>query len=452
MTKQEERNVFLKYLADVYLQNPNLPINKSTIYGELKTFNVVDNTRTLISKENLAPVQVALNNKYKNNENAISFTFNNGYFWAIENRNNKDDKTFYDEMENSIKLYIAVEPENLYQISSALFDFMFKENITMQSKVSKEMRSDVLVCRIFKKEDVNKINKFLNEELNYKSNIKPNPFILRDRNMSLALDGHLSYNMVLATFIELYLNDKREKNELDSVNDIELSTFIDKIIKNINFNKDLLDRFKVNDSQKFVDLIRISNILKDNINNNLSINKLYKYQKVKDSDTVNNITQSFNEEDKERMLYVINGLAYFYSNLDEVHERIMRYIETGNINLFTRKNDIRKIVSENFTPSMMRSILKEMGWNALLDVSNETYQKYGYEQLVYAVDKLIKENKIDSFTNRNDARSYLGFVIPSKILKMIIDDKMKNGSLTDEELSNIILDNINNQENKKHGR
>ena len=405
MTKQDERNLFLKYLADVYLQNPNLPINKATIYGELKTFNVVGNTRTLISKENLAPVQVALNNKYKNNENAVSFTFNNGYFWAIENRNNKDDKTFYDEMENSIKLYIAVEPENLYQISSALFDFMFKENITMQSKVSKEMRSDVLVCRISKKEDVNKINKFLNEELNYKSSIKPNPFILSDRNMSLALDGHLSYNMVLATFIELYLEVKREKNELDNVNDIELGLFIDETIKNINNNKDLLDRFKVNDSQKFVDLIRISNILKDNINNNLSINKLYKYQKVKDSDKIENITQTFNDEDKEKILYVINRLTYYYS-LDEVHERIMKYIESGNINQFTRRDNIRKIVAENYTPLIMNSILKEMGWSALLDVSNETYQKYGYEQLVYAVDKLINENKIDSFTNKNNFTIY----------------------------------------------
>lgn len=452
MTKQDERNLFLKYLADVYLQNPNLPINKNIIYGELKTFNVVNDTRMIISKKNLAPVWVALNNKYNSNDKAVSFTFGNGYFWAIENRNNKDDKSFYDELENSIKLYIAVEPENLYQISSALFDFMFKENITMQSKVAKEMRSDVLVCRVFKKEDVNKINKFLNEDLNYKSNIKPNPFILSDRNISLALDGHLSYNMVLATFIELYLESKREKNELDNVSDIELGLFIDETIKNINNNKELLERFKVNDNQKFLDLIRISNILKDNINNNLSINKLYKYQKVKDTDTVDIITQRFNEDDKEKILYVVNGLACYYSNLDEVHERIMRYIETGNINLFTRKNDIRKIVAENYTPSMMKCILKEMGWSALLDVSNETYQKYGYEQLVYAVDKLINENKIDSFTNKNDARSYLGFVIPSKILKMIIDDKIKNGSLTSEELSNVILDNINNQENKKHGR
>lgn len=454
MTKEAERNIFLKYVADIYYQNPDLPVNRHTIYDKLRSFNTEENSRTTIANDNLAPVQVALNNKYKNNEKAVSFTANGGYFWAIENREGKNDRTYYNEIVDSIKLYIAVEPENLYQISSTLFDFMLKENIEMQSKIAKEMRNDVLVCRVLKKEDVSKVKKFINEDLNYKSKIKPNPFILNDKNVSMTYDGNLSYNFVLSIYIELYLENKREKNELNNVNDKDLAAFINETIEQAKdrYNPKIAQKFELFNYRYYLDFLKISYILRDNINNTLSMNKISKYQNIRTPKEVEMI-QEFTDEDKEKVIHIINKLTYYYS-LDEIHKRIMNYIETEDINQFTRRNNIRKTVSENFTPSLLKNILKEMGWNALLDVSNETYQKYGKEQLIYAVNKLIQESKIDAFTNNNDSRSYLGYIIPLKLLRNLLDDKIKeeNTELTKENLTNIILNNIEKEETKKHGR
>ena len=116
----------------------------------------------------------------------------------------------------------------------------------------------------------------------------------------------------------------------------------------------------------------------------------------------------------------------------------MEYIKTTNFNLFVRRENIRRMIIENFPPSKMKLVISELGWNALMSAIHETYEKYGYDQAIYAIHKFIENNKIDSFTNENSTRSYLGIVIPSELLREVIENKVAGFNIT----NNIILSEI----------
>ena len=162
MTKSDERNIFLKRLANIYAQNPDLPITKSSIYYELRSFNVHNNKNEKIANTSLINVQLNLNEKYKNDERVNTFTFGKGYFWAIENREQLSDEEFYGKIEKAIKLYVSVDSKDMYMVASSLFDFIINEKIITQSKIAKEMRNDALVLRVSTKEEALKIINFLN--------------------------------------------------------------------------------------------------------------------------------------------------------------------------------------------------------------------------------------------------------------------------------------------------
>ena len=159
MSSREERELFLEYIKKIYLQNPDFDVTFDTIYGELRAFNVQNGVQTRIDRDNLIGIQARLSNNFAKKIKC----FSNGYFFAVENRGQYvDDKTFYDKMNNSIKLYVSCDIKNLYNVSKSLFDYIIKENIITQSKVAKEMRNDVLVVRVSTPEEAIKIKNYVN--------------------------------------------------------------------------------------------------------------------------------------------------------------------------------------------------------------------------------------------------------------------------------------------------
>ena len=225
MSKNEERELFLKYLVDVYFKNLNISVSSDIIYHELSRFNANNGENSIIDNDSLIGVQLGLNNKFKNNSKVNTFTSRDGYFWAIENRCGKDDKEFLSDMYNSIKMYISVDLDNIYKTSELLFSYMIDNNIVMQCKISKSMRNDALVCRVSGREAVLKICEYL-ESLNYESKIKPNPFLIENGKVSMAMDGRLSYNYTLATLLEQFFYTKKSKKLLDEVNCGQFNEFV----------------------------------------------------------------------------------------------------------------------------------------------------------------------------------------------------------------------------------
>lgn len=398
MTVNEEREVFLRTISSYFKKNSNIPLEKKYIYSYLASHTTKDGYLQGIPRESLVNVQLHLNEKYKGLEGINTFTGPkpNNVFWVIENRGQMKDKNFYEDIKDSIKLYLPVDASNIYEVSTKILDYIIKEGIHIQAKIAKNMRSDVFVIRVLDKDKLDKLLNYINS-LDYNSKSKPNPFALNVGRVSITKDGMMSYNTVLAEYITEYLKSEREEVTLEN-----FKKFMHKQINKIpssNKNKYMI-----------VDLII------KNLENTLTLEELLSYnQKV----VVDNRVTQVSEEDKNNILRLINGLNVFY-NLEETHKRIEMYLATGNINYFTRQNGIRKFVEEYLPVEKMRAALYEMGWSALVNSIDETYKKYGELQVIKAVERIIQSGNIEGLTNTNNARSYLGFITSPELLQKII--------------------------------
>lgn len=398
MTVNEEREVFLRTISSYFKKNSNIPLEKKYIYSYLASHTTKDGYLQGIPRESLVNVQLHLNEKYKGLEGINTFTGPkpNNVFWVIENRGQMKDKNFYEDIKDSIKLYLPVDASNIYEVSTKVLDYIIKEGIHIQAKIAKNMRSDVFVIRVLDKDKLDKLLNYINS-LDYNSKSKPNPFALNVGRVSITKDGMMSYNTVLAEYITEYLKSEREEVTLEN-----FKKFMHKQINKIpssNKNKYMI-----------VDLII------KNLENTLTLEELLSYnQKV----VVDSRTTQVSEEDRNNILRLINGLNVFY-NLEETHKRIEMYLATGNINYFTRQNGIRKFVEEYLPVEKMRVALYEMGWSALVNSIDETYKKYGELQVIKAVERIIQSGNIEGLTNTNNARSYLGFITSPELLQKII--------------------------------
>lgn len=398
MTVNEEREVFLRTISSYFKKNSNIPLEKKNIYSYLVSHTTKDGYLQGIPRESLVNVQLHLNEKYKGLEGINTFTGPkpNNVFWVIENRGQMKDKNFYEDIKDSIKLYLPVDASNIYEVSTKVLDYIIKEGIHIQAKIAKNTRSDVFVIRVLDKDKLDKLLNYINS-LDYNSKSKPNPFALNVGRVSITKDGMMSYNTVLAEYITEYLKSEREEVTLEN-----FKKFMHKQINKIpssNKNKYMI-----------VDLII------KNLENALTLEELLSYnQKV----VVDNRVTQVSEEDKNNILRLINGLNVFY-NLEETHKRIEMYLATGNINYFTRQNGIRKFAEEYLPVEQMRAALYEMGWSALVNSIDETYKKYGELQVIKAVERIVDVGSIEGLTNTNNARSYLGFITSPELLQKII--------------------------------
>lgn len=398
MTVNEEREVFLRTISSYFKKNSNIPLEKKYIYSYLASHTTKDGYLQGIPRESLVNVQLHLNEKYKGLEGINTFTGPkpNNVFWVIENRGQMKDKNFYEDIKDSIKLYLPVDASNIYEVSTKVLDYIIKEGIHIQAKIAKNMRSDVFVIRVLDKDKLDKLLNYINS-LDYNSKSKPNPFALNVGRVSITKDGMMSYNTVLAEYITEYLKSEREEVTLEN-----FKKFMHKQINKIpssNKNKYMI-----------VDLII------KNLENTLTLEELLSYnQKL----VVDNRVTQVSEEDRNNILRLINGLNVFY-NLEETHKRIEMYLATGNINYFTRQNGIRKFVEEHLPVEQMRTALYEMGWSALVNSIDETYKKYGELQVIKAVERIVDVGSIEGLTNTNNARSYLGFITSPELLQKII--------------------------------
>lgn len=447
MSRNEERELFLKYLADIYLQNPTLPISYDTIYHMLSKFFTYDGKQYNVSNESLVGVQVGLNNKFRSNNKVKTFTSRDGYFWAIENRMGKNDYEFLSDVANSIKIYVSVDIDNIYKISESLFNFMIEEDIVMQCKIAKVMRNDALVCRVMTKEDAKKVSDYLNG-LDYKSNVRPNPFLLDNGKVSMAMDGRLSYNRTLTKLLVQYFNLKRNAKKLNEVSSLDFKNFVRSQIDMLdNKNKNyFMDLYGITDEERCKDFIMVCNLFFKNLDNTLSLEELFKYSKVNDVD----VKKDYSNQDEDKILYVINALTNYYS-VNEIHDIIMKYIETGNINYFTRRDNIRTIISDNFSKEDVSQIISKLGWSAFISACKATYDKYGYLQLMEAIKDIFNGVGITKFTNEYDDRSRLGLIIPYDILKETFEAELleKGYDINVTSLIDLVINEIEKQEYRK---
>lgn len=419
MSKSEERELFFEYIKKIYMQNPDFEVTPDTIYNELKLFNVQDGKQMRISNDNLIKIQARLSNYFRKREPAICFS--KGPFFAIENRNGYDDKTFYDKINTSIKLYIACDKKNLYNVTGLVFNYMIDENIITQSKIAKEMRNDVLVVRVSTMEEAKKVSKFVNS-LDYNSSVSYNPYILSDGKVGMTYDGTLSYNETLSLLMNSYFNGKKSSNSLDKSTMEDFVNFIKReVLLCINDSEYLHNNYYDIDYGKEGDFIKTADVIIGNLDGTLNKANLEGIQ-VKKGENIGGNSVFY--ENKEKLLYVIYRLSNYY-DIDYVHRLLMDYCKNGNANIFTRRDLIRDIIVREFSPYELKLTIIDIGDKTLEECISLTKEKYNHDQCIFAISNFILTGSLEAFTRDYEVRNKLGLVVPKEWFNLIIKSELE---------------------------
>ena len=169
----------------------------------------------------------------------------------------------------------------------------------------------------------------------------------------MVCDGCLSYNAVIASYILLYLNNKKKEKTLSDVNVNEFYTFIEDYYQN-NFNNlnkfnilnDFDSYFEGEDKENvFTDLKNVTSLIIKSRDVNFSLDDYIKHF----NSTLDSILQKENKNNfrlDEIMKYIIKKCYDRDEDINIVKNRIINYIKTGDKKWLTKKTNLRNLVDK----------------------------------------------------------------------------------------------------------
>ena len=332
------------------------------------------------------------------------------------------DKKIPDILEktNNIKVYLSIEQNEIYKTSSKIIEYMYKKKIPSLYTIQNYYNDKVVSINFISTEDLKIVTNYI------KTKLKLN-------GITIGIDGTISYDIVLSKVIERYM---KEINSYDNVNIDSFSNFIDDNILSLNKKKReyIITLYNLDSNEKYNDFIVLSNMIKENIYNEVSLEKLQKYQKKMSSkkekifteEEITNISKQAVRELLDIMLEVYDNDSNINNTVDELHKNILSFINKEDYNYLPADKGIRSLIKEKITHDNFRNYIMRLGTEALFKVCVDTKMKYGSVQLKRALKEAEENGDISSFTNMNGNRSELGIILPKEILKELIKDNYEN--------------------------
>lgn len=448
MVNKDKISKFLELLKNKYKYKDIGKKNYSEIYIDLRSFNSFgDSSDNYIVPENLINVQIKLSSKYDNDKrlNRVDRKNNGIEFWGIENLCNEDVNKIREKLFDGIKIYIPIEAEKIYWITSQIIDYTLKENIPMQLKVSKEMRNDAVTMRVTTKEDALKMEKFLNSNLQYQTSITPNPFLYKHGKIAFTYDGNLSFNSTVSKLLNDYIISKKNKGLLDTISADDFLNYIkkQKTIINGPYKKFYCDYYNLIDSSRYENFNKIIEILIKNIEGTMTLDDVFKMQKI---ERKNSYDYEITDERIKKACDYADVLEDYcikiLCNREEKNRILEEFINTGSFEVFPENYNIRN----NFRNDFTLDLFKEVIWTLIIRATSDTYNKYGNFQYESVITNLMYDENIDFkiLTNDNGNRSYLCKLASKNIIRKLLKEKVvkHNKVYTINDMMNIISEQI----------
>jgi len=459
--KSEKINEFLLFLRDIMLQNKDFILDYDIVYASLIRINVPERQKMLDLNE------LGIFNKwlkrYEKGKNTNCFIDPvNSYFCHFSIHKSEVDK------ENDyIKIYVPLDYYHIEKGANLLFDFLSENNINHVSKVSRKIRFDDVVIRLTNRQDADKLldfiknNKYINEGL-----IEASPFAFTKNKVALAVDGNVSFNGVVASFIMLYLNLRQKEKNFNKINYFDFYDFVynyynDVIIKD---NQEILakDFKKIITSTNFLDYKKVTELIIKCQSPNFTYEDYIKHLKyAKESFEMLNFENYY-----QTMSLLIHAVDIMAKNNNNDYNLALRlithYLESKeNDNYITRKENLREILYKFSFRKNMNAILKvenislAQGYNKSMEIESivpstleevilesaiiKTYKVYDFEQVVYSLNQLITQNDYSGFTRRNLIRTILKDNVSSQKVCEIVLKNYQSENL-DEAIINYVSD------------
>ena len=141
--------------------------------------------------------------------------YRNENFQSFETTSKQPDS----ERMDTIKVYVNLIGDNIEAFLEDLIDFYKKEDIVTYSKISTKARADSLTIRLYNREDIEKVTKFVNEYEDQSLFGEINPFIFKNGNVGYLKDCELSGNRGISLIINYIKNRDDVEFNIDSIVD-----------------------------------------------------------------------------------------------------------------------------------------------------------------------------------------------------------------------------------------
>lgn len=344
----------------------------------------------------------------------------------------------------AIKLYIPLDREHIDKGSKELFNYLAKENIPHISKIGSHIRFDDIVIRTDSEESANKIMNFVKNNPYIQEGLLPaNPFAVNDNGIALSWDDMLSYNSVVANWVSDYINWEFENNNINSVSyarfyayvgkksyslfeegyDLQSYTYklqgegtVRKERHNYSIDAGLVNFYDVtrlmmlslNPNAKKEDVYNFINKYANRSHNPGSISKMRRLRMLGPKQDISIKKEEkqvlFTEQQKAAFKLAYDYMCEKYSK-EETVVHFQRFIETGNYDYITRYKGARELLHTNeITKKEAFAITAYWRCEEINLAIMTTYNKYGYEQVISALNHLVNYCDYTRFTNDNNSR------------------------------------------------
>ena len=230
MNKEEKINKILKalYKSDIKLTGEE-------VYEFLKFFEIPENKENSNVKENIFNKWIS---RFKSKDTEVTIPEHENHFCLFEHGFIKTD---------SIKMYIPLDYEHLYEGANQIFDFLEENNINHSSKIANIIRNDNLVVRLNNEQEAKKLQEFIEKNEYIKEGLIPvNPFCINKNGVGYGYDNTVSYNQCLADALAYYINNMKENNA--TIEDINIKTFYNSL-EEVQARPDILRTFEYADEK-----------------------------------------------------------------------------------------------------------------------------------------------------------------------------------------------------------
>ena len=359
-----------------------------------KVDKYVDEIESLLKKP-LKSNEMAFNECIKYFKNTPNIKVFNSeiwrYFCQFKNLETKRNDEFFNSL---LKMYIPVKSEYLAYFCKDIFGFMAKENIQHSSKIGIEERNDDLVIRVVDTKSMQKIIDYVKgKKYSPKVFLSPNPFSSKEDNISLAKDGHLSYNTELSKAVVAFVND-------NSNNKISIENF-NEYVKTLNKRTNDIDK------EQIYQLLSMNLEGKNSLNEytnfyNKCVNPNIQENTIKIEEKNNYYQKKYYDlviDKRENLFYgfVHQNMMDNFRNMPDISVifkkemlNIKQYIQTGH---YGNNQQMTKSIDNYFSPDNIKNImlkdtnnLDEGIKNYVVSILKESHINFD-ESVLYANEK-----------------------------------------------------------------
>lgn len=460
-----EMDSFIKYYANIYKQNPDIPFNSDIIYNGLMNYGLSrDEQNNRSFGFELKQLENYFNANKKENGLNVFVHPSQPHFLQFNRTNNRRES-------KAIKIYYTTSKGHLAEAAKEIFEYIGSTDMDCYSKVADIVRADAIVVRVPTVYDAKRVLNFIDNN-SYLKTVEgsTNPFLFKYGEVGIAYDDRTTYNGVTSEYISDYINHLKNNNNLDKASIEDFNKYIrnrynnmfincseiDKVL-NMTYFSNIRDRYNgISNGEIINNLEQVTRLLVNICSGNMKIDDYFNFyestlapfnedririyndlleKKIRNNieNDTENVTVDLEAIIKEYISYAFEK----YGSSHKVHDYLEHYLD-GNILGITRDKGFRDKFYKHLSPNVVYNITngnsmkyisdtivdvdesneKDIkGYQVLCNSSLETAKKYGDRQLCVALKK-GQEGEFGYFTNggENNYRKQLtSSVRPSRI-------------------------------------